>query len=83
MSRDDTMNFGGPPTIEKLDIGKEYLNAYTTALKYKPRKDNPFKLMYIDAFAGTGEYQPARQEDPRRRTSGHRRFRKASDQDQG
>lgn len=63
MSRDDTMNFGGPPTIEKLDIVKEYLNAYTTALKYKPRKDNPFKLMYIDAFAGTGEYK-SRQEDP-------------------
>lgn len=58
MSRDDTMKFGGPPTIEKLDIVKEYLNAYTTALK-----NQPFKLMYIDAFAGTGDIN-LRQEDP-------------------
>lgn len=42
--------FGGQWTIEKLDILEEYLNAYTTALKHQP-----FKLMYIDAFAGTGE----------------------------
>ena len=42
-------NYGGPWTIEKLKILETYLNAYTTALKQQP-----FKLMYLDAFAGTG-----------------------------
>ena len=63
MSRDDPSNFasddqfGGPWTIAKLDTLEKYLNAYTTALK-----NQPFKLMYIDAFAGTGEIN-LRQED--------------------
>ena len=43
------INFGGHWTAEKLGILEHYLNAYTTALKSKP-----FKLIYIDAFAGTG-----------------------------
>lgn len=42
-------SYGGPWTIEKLNILEKYLDAYTTALK-----KTPFKLMYIDAFAGTG-----------------------------
>ena len=42
-------NYGGPWTIKKLEILENYLDAYTTALK-----NQPFKLMYIDAFAGTG-----------------------------
>ncbi len=42
-------NYGGSWTIKKLDILEKYLNAYTTALK-----GQPFKLAYIDAFAGTG-----------------------------
>ena len=41
--------YGGPWTVEKLEILEAYLNAYTTALK-----NQPFRLMYIDAFAGTG-----------------------------
>ena len=41
--------FGGNWTLEKLKILENYLNAYTTALK-----DKPFKLTYVDAFAGTG-----------------------------
>jgi hypothetical protein len=41
--------FGGPWTEEKLDRVTRYLQAYTTALK-----NQPFQLMYIDAFAGTG-----------------------------
>ena len=41
--------YGGDWTKEKLDILKKYLDAYTTALKNKS-----FKLMYVDAFAGTG-----------------------------
>lgn len=42
--------FGGSWTTEKLEILGSYLAAYTTALK-----NQPFKLMYIDAFAGTGD----------------------------
>ena len=41
--------FGGDWTEEKLDILREYLRVYTTALKKQP-----FELIYIDAFAGTG-----------------------------
>ena len=55
-------DFGGRWTIEKLNILEKYLNAYTTALKDKPTQHNPFKLVYIDAFAGTGEIS-LRQED--------------------
>ena len=45
-------SYGGPWTIEKLNILEKYLDAYTTALKKKR-----FKLMYIDAFAGTGHVE--------------------------
>ena len=44
--------FGGPWTLEKLDILESYLDAYTTVLKKQQ-----FKLMYIDAFAGTGRIE--------------------------
>ena len=50
--------FGGQWTREKLAILERYLNAYTTALK-----SQPFQLMYIDAFAGTGEIN-TRADDP-------------------
>ena len=46
------MRFGGPWTEEKLDILEAYLDAYTTALK-----NQPFKLIYIDAFAGAGQIE--------------------------
>ena len=49
--------FGGEWTRLKLDILREYLNAYTTALKFQ------FQLLYLDAFAGTGEIS-ARSGDP-------------------
>ena len=52
MTSDDekqSAKFGGPWTIEKLDILEKYLDAYTTALKAQP-----FNLMYVDVFAGTG-----------------------------
>ena len=41
--------WGGDWTEQKLKILQEYLSAYTTALKR-----GPFKLLYIDAFAGSG-----------------------------
>ena len=46
-------DFGGAWTVLKLDILESYLNFYTTALK-----NQPFRLMYIDAFAGTGRINP-------------------------
>ena len=47
--RNTDASFGGPWTELKLAILKGYLNAYTTALK-----NQPFRLVYIDAFAGSG-----------------------------
>ena len=41
--------YGGSWTGKKLEILARYLDAYTRALK-----NQPFKLLYIDAFAGTG-----------------------------
>lgn len=41
--------FGGEWTEEKLGILREYLDAYTQALK-----NQPFRLLYMDAFAGSG-----------------------------
>ena len=46
-------SFGGEWTQEKLDILHRYLDAYTTALK-----DQNFRLIYVDAFAGEGYYEP-------------------------
>ncbi len=42
--------FGGAHTSTKLDKLEKYLNAFTTALKKQP-----FRLIYFDAFAGTGD----------------------------
>ncbi len=49
--------FGGQWTVDKLSI----LNAYTTALK-----NQSFKLMYVDAFAGTGSVSPRLADDDAR-----------------
>lgn len=45
----DGKKFGGDWSDKKLDVLAEYLQAYTTALK-----NQPFELLYIDAFAGAG-----------------------------
>ena len=44
--------FGGSWTEVKLQILRGYLDAYTTALK-----NQPFGLVYIDAFAGSGKIE--------------------------
>ena len=46
-------SYGGQWTRDKLEILLRYLDAYTTALK-----NQPFRLSYIDAFAGPGSWQP-------------------------
>ena len=60
-----SQRFGGQWTLEKLDILEQYLTAYTTALK-----GQPFKLMYIDAFAGTGLIELPNDNDIRSFVSG-------------
>lgn len=49
--------FGGDWTDQKLDVVQQYLESYTIALK-----NQPFRKLYIDAFAGTG-YREARGSD--------------------
>lgn len=51
--------FGGDWTEEKLRHIKKYLSAYTTALSKQP-----FRIAYIDAFAGTGYRQLKREQQP-------------------
>lgn len=50
MSREVDHVFGGQWTAEKLEVLREYLDFFSTALK-----GLPFKLVYIDTFAGTGK----------------------------
>ena len=57
-TKESSPKFGGDWTRKKLDILERYLDAYTTALK-----NMKFKLMYIDAFAGTGDIGRRQQED--------------------
>ena len=49
--------FGGDWTEQKLTILADYLSAYNTALKKQP-----FRRVYVDAFAGTG-YREKRQRE--------------------
>jgi three-Cys-motif partner protein len=49
--------FGGDWTTKKLHAIAEYLHSYTTALK-----NQPFRTIYIDGFAGTG-YRKMREKD--------------------
>ena len=45
--------FGGEWTTEKLSCLDKYLQAYQTIMKKKQ-----FRTVYIDAFAGSGQYTP-------------------------
>ncbi|MGI4846296.1 MAG: three-Cys-motif partner protein TcmP [Janthinobacterium lividum] len=47
--------FGGPWTQIKLDLLGRYLASFNQALQHRPMPSQPFKRIYIDAFAGTGE----------------------------
>jgi three-Cys-motif partner protein len=47
--------FGGGWTAIKLEVLNRYLESYNIALQHKPTVRNPFKRIFIDAFAGTGE----------------------------
>jgi three-Cys-motif partner protein len=56
--------FGGAWTEDKLNRLAEYLKCFTVALK-----NQPFKLAYIDAFAGSGSRLGRKtQSDPRQNT---------------
>ena len=60
-----TQRFGGDWTAEKLLISSAYLDAYTTALK-----SQRFRLIYVDAFAGSGSIVAHDDEDRRRLLEG-------------
>lgn len=47
------LEFGDEHTKKKLETVEKYLSAYATALKY-----SPFKLLYVDACAGSGSSVP-------------------------
>lgn len=47
--------FGGNWTVIKLEMLQRYLEAFNTALQGKPLPRSPFRRVFIDAFAGTGE----------------------------
>ena len=44
-------NFGNLSTIQKLEVIGKYFEAFNTALKFQS-----FKRIYVDAFAGSGEF---------------------------
>lgn len=50
--------FGGEHSKTKLDALEYYLDAYAKAIKDKPTPQRPFRLHYIDAFAGKGTFAP-------------------------
>lgn len=52
-SRSALVSFGGSWTHRKLEILRLYLDAYTTVLK-----NQRFRLIYVDAFAGEGVWHP-------------------------
>lgn len=45
--------FGDKHTVQKLETVQRYLQTYVTALKFQP-----FKLLYVDACAGSGSSVP-------------------------
>lgn len=57
---EDGHRFGGAWTELKLDAVSNYLGFYTKVLRDKPFPDRPFKLWYIDAFAGSGTRRETR-----------------------
>ena len=48
--------FGGRWTIMKVEMVADYLKAFTRLLFNKPSSAQPFKLIYIDGFAGSGSF---------------------------
>lgn len=59
MRQSKIKNFGGGWSGKKLSALKDYLEAYTNALK-----NQPFDLVYIDAFAGAGIRDIIKDTDP-------------------
>ena len=47
--------FANSGTATKLDTVFNYANFYSTVLRDKPSASSPFRLTYLDVFAGTGE----------------------------
>lgn len=52
----EAQKFGGSWSLVKIETVAEYLKFFNTALQYQPSMQDPFKRIYIDAFAGSGEF---------------------------
>jgi three-Cys-motif partner protein len=52
----DNQKFGGPWSLLKVDTVASYLEAFNIALRHKPSPTSPFRRIYIDAFAGSGDF---------------------------
>lgn len=63
MSTDNEHRFGGAWTEIKLAAIQKYLRFYTTALKDKPTRARPFRKIYLDGFAGSGNRTSGRERE--------------------
>ena len=48
--------FGGPWSLLKVETVASYLHAFNVALRQQPSPTMPFRRIYIDAFAGSGDF---------------------------
>lgn len=56
--------FGGLWSLLKIETVADYLRAFNTALRKKPSPNRPFRRIYIDAFAGSGDFSFATEAAP-------------------
>jgi three-Cys-motif partner protein len=48
--------FGGSWSLLKIETVAAYLKSFNTALQQRPSASRPFHRVYIDAFAGSGDF---------------------------
>ncbi|HET6622105.1 MAG TPA: three-Cys-motif partner protein TcmP [Dongiaceae bacterium] len=52
----ENQRFGGPWSLLKVETVASYLQAFNFALRQQPSPTMPFRRIYIDAFAGSGDF---------------------------
>lgn len=52
----ENQKFGGPWSLLKVETVASYLHAFNVALRQQPSSTMPFRRIYIDAFAGSGNF---------------------------
>jgi three-Cys-motif partner protein len=63
MARKSKDTWGGSWTEQKLNAFEKYVRAYLTIMN-KYRDKNGWKLIYFDAFAGSGTKESAKEQFP-------------------